>query len=249
MSTGYQVSISFAPISGQTTAPTAGLYTVTVLDDRQFTIENAGAATFTSSRTGSIVMSPAVPVLNFSGSATLGYSSFSMGDTDTDLGQTAMRSPTVFNFYMPDYQFPGTLASNGLITPEFQLSSDTNVIRQSNFIYEGILKPSTTNTIFSSFRSGSGAIGLDFRSWIGTRPSGSGAWTDNANLATLVDELSVLLTANQLSAQAKQIIITFVSNTANISYTNGSATDAQKINRLRGIIHLITTSPDFTIQR
>jgi len=249
MSTGDQVSISFAPISGQTTAPTAGLYTVTVLDDRQFTIENAGAATFTSSRTGSIVMSPAVPVLNFSGSATLGYSSFSMGDTDTDLGQTAMRSPTVFNFYMPDYQFPGTLASNGLITPEFQLSSDTNVIRQSNFIYEGILKPSTTNTIFSSFRSGSGAIGLDFRSWIGTRPSGSGAWTDNANLVTLVDELSVLLTANQLSAQAKQIIITFVSNTANISYTNGSATDAQKINRLRGIIHLITTSPDFTIQR
>ncbi|HBE22524.1 MAG TPA: hypothetical protein DDW21_03575 [Verrucomicrobiales bacterium] len=59
----------------------------------------------------------------------------------------------------------------------------------------------------------------------------------------------MLLTANQLSAQAKQIIITFVSNTANITYTNGSATDPQKINRLRGIIHLITTSPDFAIQR
>jgi uncharacterized protein (DUF1800 family) len=249
MSTGDQVYISFAPVSGQTTTPSAGLYTVTVLDDRQFTIENAGAATFTSSRTGSIVMSPAAPELNFSGSATLGYSSFSMGDTDTDLGQTAMRSPTVFNFYMPDYQFPGTLASNGLITPEFQLSSDTNVIRQSNFIYNGILKPSTSNTIFSSFKNGSGAIGLDFRSWMGVRPGGSVAWTDNTNVAALVDELSVLLTANQLSTQAKQIIVTFVSNTANIAYTNGSATDAQKINRLRGIIHLITTSPDFTIQR
>jgi uncharacterized protein (DUF1800 family) len=249
LSSGDQVSIVFAPISGQTTTPTAGLYTVTVQDDRQFTIENAGAATFTSARAGSIVMSPAAPELNFSGSATLGYSTFSIGDTDTDLGQTAMRSPTVFNFYMPDYQFPGTLAANGLITPEFQLSSDTNVIRQSNFIYEGILKPSTTNTIFSSFRSGSGAIGLDFRSWIAVRPGGSGAWTDNANVPALVDELSVLLTANQLSAQAKQVIITFVSNTANITYTNGSATDPQKINRLRGIIHLITTSPDFAIQR
>lgn len=249
LTTGDQVYLSFAPISGQTTTPTAGLYTVTVVDDRQFTIENEGAATFTSSRTGTIVMSPAAPELNFSGSATLGYSTFNMGDTDTDLGQTAMRSPTVFNFYMPDYQFPGTLAANGLITPEFQLSSDTNVIRQSNFIYEGILKPNTTNTIFSSFRSGSGAIGLDFRSWIGVRPGGSGAWTDNANIAALVDELSILLTANQLSTQAKQIITTFVSNTANITYTNGSATDAQKINRLRGIIHLITTSPDFTIQR
>jgi len=248
LATGNTVFLAFTPETGQTTSPTNGLYEITRIDDRSFTITNS-AGPFTVMREGLIVMSPQSPASLIAGQVSTTFSNFSVGDTETDLAQTPLRSPTVFNFFMPDYQYPGTLASNGLVTPEFQLTSDTNVIRQSNFLYEGIYKPSTTNTIHSSFRSGNGAIALDFTPWMQTRPGGSGAWTDNANLSALVDQLSILLTAGQLNASARTIIVNFVSNTTNITYTNGSATDAQKINRLRGIIHLIATSPDFTIQR
>lgn len=249
LTTGEQVYVDYFIVSGQTTGPTAGLYPVTVLDERRFTVENT-AGTFTSSRAGTIIMSPQTPVLSFTGQANVVFSNYGMGETDTDLGQTPMRSPTVFNFYMPDYQFPGVLATNGLITPEFQLSSDTNVIRQANFLYEGVYKPNATNSIHSSFRGGNGVLAMDFTPWLATRPGGSGAWTENANLAALVDELSILLTANQLSAAARTVIVNYVGNTANITYpSNGTATDVQKIARLRAIIHLIATSPDFTIQR
>jgi hypothetical protein len=251
LATGNTVFLAFTPETGQTTSPSNGLYEITRIDDRSFTITNS-AGPFTVMREGLIVMSPQSPAALIAGQVSTTFSNFSVGDTETDLAQTPLRSPTVFNFFMPDYQYPGTLASNGLVTPEFQLTSDTNVIRQSNFLYEGIYKPSTTNTIHSSFRSGNGAIALDFTPWMQTRPGGSGAWTDNANLSALVDQLSILLTAGQLNASARTIIVNFVSNTTNttnITYTNGSATDAQKINRLRGIIHLIATSPDFTIQR
>jgi hypothetical protein len=156
-----------------------------------------------------------------------------------------MRSPTVFNFYMPDYQFPGTLATNKMVTPEFQLSSDTNVIRQSNFIYEGIFKPSGNSPI-SSFRSGNGTLALDFTKWLGNRPSTTVPWTDNANISALIDELSTLLTSGQLSSQAKTIISNYVTT---LSHTTGAATEIQRRDRLRAIIHLITTSPDFTIQK
>jgi hypothetical protein len=248
LTTGQNVYLDFSFVSGQTTGPTRGLYPVTVIDELNFSIVNTGGA-FTVSRSGNIVMSPQTPVRSISGQASTSFSSYVMNDTDTDLGQTAMRSPTVFNFYMPDYQFPGTLAANGLITPEFQLSSDTNVIRQSNFLYEGIMKPSSTGSIHSSFRSGGGAIALDFTPWMAIRPGGSAPWTYNANVAALVDELSILLTAGQLSPAARTVVVNYVSNTTNIAYTNGAATDVQKINRLRGIIHLIATSADFTIQR
>jgi uncharacterized protein (DUF1800 family) len=256
LSSNDVVFLRFTPETGQTTGPSSGLYAISRIDDRRFTITHS-TGTFTAMREGLILMSPQSPAASISGQINTTFSNFSVGDTETDLAQTPLRSPTVFNFFLPDYQHPGTLASNGLLTPEFQLTSDTTVIRQSNFLFEGIYKPSSpstsnpyTNTsIHSSFRSGNGAIALDFTPWMQTRPGGSGAWTDNANVSALVDELSILLTADQLSAGARTIIVNFVSNNANIAYTNGTATDAQKINRLRGIIHLIATSPDFTIQR
>ena len=241
---GDMAYFSFTPVSGQTTSPTSGLYPVTVVDDTNLTITNSAGA-LTSSRSGTIVMSPQNPILSFSGNASTACSNYAVGDTETDLGQTPMRSPTVFNFYMPDYQFPGTLATNKMVTPEFQLSSDTNVIRQSNFIYEGIFKPSGNSPI-SSFRSGNGTLALDFTKWLGNRPSTTVPWTDNANISALIDELSTLLTSGQLSSQAKTIISNYVTT---LSYTTGAATEIQRRDRLRAIIHLITTSPDFTIQK
>jgi hypothetical protein len=67
------------------------------------------------------------------------YSDWRMDETDNSaLAQTPMRSPTVFNFFLPDYQFPGRLSQAGLITPEFQITSETTVIDQTNFLYNGI---------------------------------------------------------------------------------------------------------------
>lgn len=42
-------------------------------------------------------------------------------DLLNDTGQSPMFSPTVFNFYRPDYMPVGPLSSNGLVAPEFQL--------------------------------------------------------------------------------------------------------------------------------
>ncbi len=247
LNSGNMVYLTFTPVSGQTTSPTNGLYPVTVVDDTKITITNS-AGPLTAARSGIIVMSPENPILSFTGNASTAYSTFAVNESDTDLAQTPMRSPTVFNFYMPDYQFPGTLATNKMVTPEFQLSSDTNVIRQSNFIYEGIFKP-TGNSSVSSFRSGSGALALDFTQWLGNRPSTTVPWTDNTNISALIDEFSTLLTSGQLSSEAKTIITNYVTNTANIGYTTGAATEIQRRDRIRAIIHLITTSPDFSIQK
>jgi uncharacterized protein (DUF1800 family) len=43
------------------------------------------------------------------------------------LGQAPLRSPTVFNFFLPDYRPPGELSTLGLDAPEFQITTDTTV--------------------------------------------------------------------------------------------------------------------------
>ena len=52
-----------------------------------------------------------------------------------DFAQAALRSVTVFNFFLPDYTRAGTLAGSGLYAPEFQILTDTTAITGANFYY------------------------------------------------------------------------------------------------------------------
>jgi uncharacterized protein (DUF1800 family) len=47
-------------------------------------------------------------------------------------GQTPLRSPTVFNFFETSYALPGEIASAGLVSPEFQIATETTVVGAAN---------------------------------------------------------------------------------------------------------------------
>ena len=55
-----------------------------------------------------------------------------------EFGQRPLQSPTVFNFFSPDYALPGAIAANGLKSPEFQITTETTVIEQANELYSAI---------------------------------------------------------------------------------------------------------------
>jgi uncharacterized protein (DUF1800 family) len=57
---------------------------------------------------------------------------------DYDTNQAPLRSPTVFNFYLPGYMLPGELATLGLRSPEFQITTDTFVSRLSNLMARNV---------------------------------------------------------------------------------------------------------------
>jgi hypothetical protein len=208
-----------------------------------------------------------------------GYSNYTMDSTNTDLAQTPLRSPTVFNFFVPDYQHSGVIdaaravaLANGetltpgfqITTPEFQLTSETNVIRQANFLYNGLFGGTTSTSGLSSFKTGAGDLAVDISPWIGLRPGATGYWTDHNtaapaddNLRNLIRELSTLLTAGTLSTTSQNAIYNWVSNNntangnpgGNIAYTIASPTETQRRDRARAVVHLIITSPDYTIQK
>ena len=334
---GDQVQINF---TGGNPQPVDMVVTVeSVIDNNTWTFlaPSAGTNLGTNQGNNSVYQFPlqSRPLVR-NGAVTSRPSTFNVGNTDLTLNQSPINSPTVFNFFLPDYKYPGTLASQGITTPEFQETAETTVIRQANYLTDGLLNPSQDFT--SSFATGNNALVMNFASWMpddATDANGLGApanetlpWTHNENIDLLIDKMSTLLMAGQLSTNAKAVIRNFVarpiasiaatspctvttvtahgyntgdsvvisgatggtystgtfnSNTtariitvtgantftvngvnctvaptsvANahvspIAYNQGSTSpsNANRRDRIRSILHLILTSPDFTIQR
>jgi hypothetical protein len=213
---------------------------VAVPDANHFTVLTKTSANQTQS--GSVVYPLVPPPLNRSGTVLLQNSTWRMSYTDSSLTQTPLSSPTVFNFFYPGYQFPGPLASAGLTTPEFQLTSDTTVAVQMNFLAGGLLSNTGNTNGLSSFTGGNGAIALDLGPWI------TQGYTSNTGIPNLVDSLSSLLTGGELSPGAKAAIVTYVASTTRFPLSN-PPTNTQMRDRVRAVVHLLLTSPEFTIQR
>ena len=240
LSTNETVYMVFGTIK-----PGDGQYQVkTIPDPAHFTLTTTNSANQTTS--GSSIYPLGAPALNRSGNVTIQWSTWNLGYTDNgstfNLSQSPMSPATVFNFFFPNYQFPGALASAGLTTPEFQLTSDTSVALQLNFLEGGILVNNNNTNGLSSFNNGGGAIVLDLGPWVSTN------YTASANVPALVNSMNSLLVAGQLSVAARSNIVSYVTNTVNFPYST-PPTPTQMRDRVRAVVHLITASPDFTIQK
>ncbi len=205
------------------------VYTVlSVPDPNTFTVQADDRANAAMNSDNQVVIFPRVPqVLTRNGTINTRQSTYAMNNTDNDLAQTPLNSPTVFNYFLPDYKYSGALASQGITTPEFELTSETTVIRQANFLYNGIFNPANQTTGISGFyTSGTNdlALVMDISPWMGNADAAPGSvgaalgagpqtgqvWTSNANVSTLIDRMNTLLLGGGLPAGAKSQIQNFV---------------------------------------
>ena len=146
-----------------------------------------------------------------------------LSEPDTMLGQSPLRSPSVFNFFRPGYVPPNTaIAVAGKVAPEFQLHNETSSSGYINFMQRvtrgGIrdVKPGYTTLL---------PIAHDIPAVI--------AW------------LNLRLTANQLSSDTLAVLSTAL-RTFNI--TAGSS-DSAKLDLLATACFLILISPDYLVQK
>lgn len=157
---------------------------------------------------------------------------FLMGNLDdplTSLGQTPMRSPSVFNFYRPGYVPPNTtIATAGMVAPEMQITGETSVVGYLNFMRDAI--PNGTGSS-RDIRSG-----YDIELSLADTPE------------RLVDRVNLLLMANQMSAGLRSQILAAV-NSVTISSTNATAAATARRNRVNLAIFLTMASPEYLVQK
>ena len=141
-------------------------------------------------------------------------------DPGTRLGQSPLRSPTVFNFFRPGYVPPNSALGNAALqAPEFQIANESSVIGYLNFMQRAVA-------------GNVGDLTPDY--------SGLLALADNAS--ALVSEINLVLAANQLSAATAAALSTAVQSMA-------GGTDASRRNRIYAALLLVLAAPEFIVQK
>ncbi|MEQ1747842.1 MAG: DUF1800 family protein [Prosthecobacter sp.] len=147
------------------------------------------------------------PPMGRSGSIVINQSTYNLGSTEGSITQSPLNAPTVFNYFFPDYKFPGTLANSGLDSPEFQLTTDTNVMNLTNSLTNMIIGTGGGNSNLnglSSFNNGSGTVVMNIEPYM------TNAKTSDNGIPALIDELADLLVGAPLVPSVKTKIQKFV---------------------------------------
>ena len=156
-------------------------------------------------------------------------------DPASRLGQTAMRSPSVFNFYRPGYAPPNTsIGDAGLVAPELQLAHEVSVAGYLNYM----------------------------RGWAGVNASRDVQQDYSAEIALaadadrLVERANLLLMGGQMPAALRAQIVTGVNGraipapvTSNGTVTNQAQIDAARRDRASLAAYLTLAAPDYLVQR
>jgi uncharacterized protein (DUF1800 family) len=137
-----------------------------------------------------------------------------------EVRQHVFRSPSVFNFYPPDFPVRGT----SLVGPAFGVLNANTALGMANFVNQMVFW---------------GGVDADptIPGATGTTLDLSAFLTDADNPAALVDRLAMLGTGGSLSSNARQQVINAVS-----AWTSNDSAD-WRLERVRTAAYLVFTSP------
>jgi uncharacterized protein (DUF1800 family) len=139
-------------------------------------------------------------------------------DPSTRLGQSPLRSPTVFNFFSPSYApASAAMVSAGMVAPEFQITNESTVVGYLNYM-QGVI------------RNGVGDVKADYSTLL--------PMVDNTQ--NLLDELNLVLASGQLSS-ATLMVMKSALDTMSIT------TDAAKLNKMYAALTLVLAAPEFIV--
>ncbi|WP_111876348.1 DUF1800 domain-containing protein [Paracidovorax anthurii] len=162
-----------------------------------------------------------------------------LSDPASRLGQSPLRSPSVFNFFRPGYVPPSTaMATAGQVAPEFQIVTETSVSGYLNFMQ---------NTL----RNGLYVNAPDLPQSASNANNGFDITCSYANLLPLVADtgalarkVALLLSAGQVSATTQSRIAAALAATP-VAATSSAA----QLNRVAAAVLLVMASPEYLVQK
>jgi uncharacterized protein (DUF1800 family) len=141
-----------------------------------------------------------------------------------------LRSPTVFNWFAPNYTPPDTsISAAGLLAPEMQIVNVSSVVGFINYMQGAI---------------GSGATG---------GPDLYSSYATEMSLAAqpdqLLDRINLLLMSGQMSSSLYNQILAAINSISIPTGSDQNAINAALLSRVQAAIYLTVASPDFAAQQ
>jgi uncharacterized protein (DUF1800 family) len=144
-----------------------------------------------------------------------------------DLRQHVFRSPSVFNFYAPNYPVAGTTLQG----PAFGIHNANAALQRINFVN------------YLVFWDGSGPSST-VPNAVGTKVDLSAFVADAGDAARLVDRISLLALGQPLPAASRTAVVDAVS-----AFTQQNNGNDYRLNRVRQAAYLIFASPQYQLIR
>lgn len=146
-------------------------------------------------------------------------------ETATSLGQSPLRSPSVFNFFRPGYVPPSTaLTASKSPAPEMQIVNETTVTGYVNYMHGVIRTGLNSGDIKASYAAELALV---------------------ADAAALVARLNLLLCADQLSAGTVSVIV----GALNATPVTTASTETAKLDRVAAAVLMVMSCPEYLVQK
>jgi uncharacterized protein (DUF1800 family) len=153
---------------------------------------------------------------------------------EEQIGQAPLRSPTVFNFFKPNFSQPGEVQTRGLVSPEFQILTDTMIVATPNFLF---------HEVFCNYTGSQDCWASDDPATLQMNEERDVALA-TSNPAGLIDQYSNLLMAGQMSPFMRSVLITRLNQMSEDDY----GTELGR-RRVQHALYLILNSPEYSIQK
>ncbi|OOZ40844.1 hypothetical protein BOW52_05345 [Solemya elarraichensis gill symbiont] len=148
-------------------------------------------------------------------------------------GQALLKSPSVFNFYRPDYS-PPNLNDQELVAPEFQITTETTMVQLLN---------SLNRQIQNAFNTGCTYSRPDLTYELSLVPD-TPALTETEVTGPLLDYMSLLLLSDAMSTELRTILSNHLFT--NFSY---SLNEEERMKMVMDALTLIISSPEYLVQK
>ena len=175
---------------------------------------------------------------------------FDLSDASNSLGQSPLRSPSVFNFFRPGYVPPAI----GVTAPEFQLVNETTVGGYLNFmqttIQLGINTP-TKDKAEVDYSNYTRDFLANYDSLVALINNASPATASNAEpvARAILTRLNTQMSAGQIQAGNLTLMINALRDGLVTRPVNTSSTPARKREAICAAILMILACPDYLIQK
>lgn len=147
-----------------------------------------------------------------------------LSNPGTQLGQSPLRAPSVFNYFRPGYVHPSTTLSVGKVAPEFQIVNESSVGGYLNYLMTVIDGGIASGDIKAAY-----TIEL----------------TLVLNPAALVNRLNLLLCAGQLVSATR----TLITNTLSATTVTAASSEAIKLNRVYAAVLMVMACSEYLVQK
>jgi uncharacterized protein (DUF1800 family) len=156
--------------------------------------------------------------------APVGFMAYPQGG----LAQGPLTSPTVFNFFSPNYSPPGAMAAAGLVAPELEITDSVYALRVPNELHTLMYRDPTT--LPPPPTGPSPFVVLDYAHFL----------PHARNPSALVEQVNLIFCANQMTAATRKRIVDALA---------GLPASVNDTARVQAAIQLTIVSPSGVVQR